>query len=150
MKLEGRITISRPSSSDDRPEYVRIAIRDEVSRMTFLEVEVDMADFALALTGASEQSCVIKPHRLNTVGKVRESQPMTFVLTDEYMTKYGLQSYNKAGIRAHLEQDPEGRFHEEGWDLSTYLGTHHSITPNSPDGIRINTYRVRYVERTAP
>lgn len=150
MTLKGKITISRPSSGHDRPEYVRIAIRDEASRMTFLEVEIDMPEFALALTGAAEQDCIIKPRRLDTVGKVRESQPMTFVLTDEYLAKHNLRSYDKAGLKAHLEHDPEGLFHEEGWELSTYLGTQSSITPNSPDGIRINTHRVRYVERTAP
>lgn len=148
MKLEGKITISRPSSGQDRPEYVRIAIRDNTSRMEFLEVEIDMAEFALALTGLSEQDCVLKTRRLDTVGKVRESQPMTFVLTDEYMDKHGLQSFNRAGLKAHLNHDPEGLFHEEGWDLSTDLGSQSSITPNSPDGIRINTHRVRYVERT--
>jgi len=148
MKLDGKISISRPSSSDDRPNYVRIAIRDETSRMGFLEVEVDMAEFALALTGLSEQNCVLRTRRLDAVGKVRESQPMTFVLTDEYLDKHGLSSYDRAGLKAHLEQDPEGRFHEEGWELSTYLGTQSSTTPNSPDGIRINTHRVRYVERT--
>lgn len=148
MKLEGKITISRPSSGQDRPEYVRIAIRDNTSRMEFLEVEIDMAEFALALTGLSEQCCVLRTHRLDAVGKVRESQPMTFVLTDEYLDKHSLSSYDRVGLKAHLEKDPEGRFHEEGWELSTYLGTQSSITPNSPDGIRINTHRVRYVERT--
>lgn len=148
MKLEGKITISRPSSGHDRPEYVRIAIRDETSRMEFLEVEIDMAEFALALTGLSEQDCVLRTRRLDAVGKERESQPMTFVLTDEYMAKHKLESYDRAGLKAHLNQDPEGLFHEEGWELSTYLGMQNSITPNSPDGIRINTHRVRYVERT--
>lgn len=150
MKLEGKITISRPSSSVDRPEYVRIAIRDDTSRMTFLEVEVDMAEFALALTGASEQPCVLHTRRLDAVGKVRESQSMTFVLTDEYMDKHNLRSYDRKGLEKHLMTDPEGLFHEEGWDLYTGLNSKNSITPNSPDGIRINTYRVRYVERTAP
>jgi hypothetical protein len=148
MKLEGKITISRPSSGHDRPDYVRIAIRDKTSHMEFLEVEIDMAEFALALTGLSEQDCVLKTRRLDAVGKIRESQPMTFVLTDEYMAKYKLESYDRAGLKAHLNHDPEGLFHEEGWDLSTYLGTQNSVTPNSPDGIRINTHRVRYVERT--
>lgn len=148
MKLEGKITISRPSSGQDRPEYVRIAIRDKTSRMEFLEVEVDMAEFALALTGLSEQDCVLKTRRLDTVGKVRESEPMTFVLTDEYMDKHNLRSYDRVGLKAHLKHDPEGRFHEAGWEVSTDLGSQNSITPNSPDGIRINTHRVRYVERT--
>lgn len=148
MNLKGKISISRPSSSDDRPEYVRIAIRDETSRMGFLEVEVDMAEFALALTGLSEQDCTLRTRRLDAVGKVRETQSMTFVLTDEYMAKYGLESYNRLGLRAHLKQDPEGRFNEAGWELSTDINSQSSVTPNNPDGIRINTYRVRYVERT--
>jgi hypothetical protein len=149
--LKGNLTISRPSGGrhDDRA-CISITIRDATSRIDFATIEVPLALFAEALTGLSEVEGSLTVRGLRNVGKVRDSQAITFVLTDEYMTKYGLQSYDRAGIRAHLEHDPEGRFHEEGWELSTYLGTHHSIAPNSPDGIRVNTSRVRYVERTTP
>ena len=149
--LKGNLTISRPNGGrHDDGSCISIKIRVATSRIDFLTVEVPLASFAEALTGLSEVEAMLTVRGLGNVGKVRDSQAITFVLTDEYMTKYGLQSHDKAGIRAHLEHDPEGRFHEEGWELSTYLGTHHSITPNSPDGIRVNTSRVRYVERTTP
>jgi hypothetical protein len=149
--LKGNLTISRPNGgrSDESP-HISIKIRDATSRIDFVTIEVPLANFAEALTGLSEVEARLTVRGLGNVGKVRESQPVTFVLTDEYMTKYSLQSYDRVGIKAHLEHDPEGRFHEAGWELSTYLGTQNSITPNSPDGIRINTSRVRYVERTTP
>ena len=147
--LKGNLTISRPNGgrSDENP-CISIKVRDATSRIDFVTIEVPLANFAEALTGLSEVEARLTVRGLDNVGKVRESQPVTFVLTDEYLAKHDLRSYDRAGIKALLENDPEGRFHEEGWELSTYLGTQNSITPNSPDGIRINTSRVRYVERT--
>ena len=147
--LKGQITISRPSTNDDRREFVRIAIKDAGSRLQFLEVEVELEPFAAALTGLSEQPCLLKTHGLTNVGKVREVERVTFVLTGDYLSRHGLSRYDKERIRDHLQADPEGIFQEEGWELSTYLGAQNSITSNHPDGIRINTTRVRYVERKA-
>ena len=146
--LEGRITISRPSHSDDRPEFVRIGVKDVSSRLQFLEIEVDLAEFAAALTGLSEQPCVLKPHGLVNVGRQREVERITFVMTQDYLRQHGLSGYDRKAIGRHIEVDPEGLFQQKGWELSTYLGAQDSITPNSPDGIRVNTTRHRYVERT--
>jgi hypothetical protein len=148
QQLEGRITISRPSSSDSRPPFVRIGIKDQSSRVQFLEVEVDMAEFSLALTGLSEQPCVLKTRQLDKVGKQKEVERVTFTLSQEYLTKYNLAQYDRDRLQAHLHTDPEGRFQKEGWELSTYLGSQGSVTPNHPDGIRINTNRTRYIERS--
>lgn len=146
--LEGHITISRPSTSDDRPEFVRIVVKDKSSRVQFLEVEVDMAEFALALTGLSEQPCVFKPHQLANVGKQKEVERITFPLSKAYLDRYSLSSFDKKELASHMQNDPEHIFQKEGWELDTYLGSQTSVTPNHPDGIRINTTRKRYVERS--
>lgn len=144
---KGQITISRPQVSDQR-DFIRITIKDTDARMQFLEVDIAPEEFALALTGLSEQPCDLHPNRLDTVGKVREVERVVFVLTQAYMDRHKLSHYYKDELRQHMELDPEGLFaQKDGWELSTYLGTQTSITPNHPDGIRINTSRTRYVER---
>lgn len=148
---KGKITISRPQVGGQITERVRITLRDEEARTQFLEVDIDLDEFALALTGLSERPCDFEPHRLDTVGKVREHENITFVLTGEYMERHKLNRYFKEEIRLHMMIDPEKIFRQtDGWELSVYLGGQTSITTNYPDGIRINTTRVRYVERKQP
>jgi hypothetical protein len=144
---KGKITISRPQLGDHK-EFVRVTLKDIDACMKFLEVDVPLGQFALALTGMSEQECDLHPNRLDTVGKVREMEPCVFVLTQEYMDRHKLSRYYKEEIRQHMVLDPEGLFRQtDGWELSIHLGYQTSITSNHPDGIRINTYRVRYIER---
>jgi len=146
--LEGRISISRPQGGEDGGTFVRVAIRDQSSRVEFVQLDIPLAGFAEALTGLSEVECRLKVRGLDRVGKVRETERVTFALSDDYLKKHSLSRYERELLVAHIRQDPEGIFHEEGWELSTYLGSQNSITPNHPDGIRINTTKVRYVERT--
>ncbi len=148
--LNGQISISRPSHSDDRPEFVRLAINDVDAKVQFLEIEVELADFAAALTGLSNQPCVIKPNRLDVVGRVREVESVTFVLRDDYLDRYGVSKYDRVALAKLLTDDPDHLFQKEGWKLSTYLGSQSSISPNFPNGIRINTSRVRYVDKKDP
>lgn len=148
---KGKITISRPSAGGSDTERIRITLKDDEARTQFLEVDIDLEAFALALTGLSERPCDFEPYRLDTVGKVRERENITFVLTAEYMERHGLSRYYKEEIRKHIVADPEGLFRQtDGWELSLYLGGQSSITTNYPDGIRVNTSRVRYVERKQP
>lgn len=144
---KGQITISRPQFGNEE-EVIRIVVRDEGSRTQFLEIDMTPEQFALALTGLSERPCKIEPFRLDTVGKIRESERITFVLPQDYLDRHKLSRYYKEEIRKHMELDPEGLFAQtDGWELSIYLGGQTSITSNHPDGIRINTSRTRYVER---
>lgn len=146
--LKGHITISRPQGNRTDGNVIRIALRDSASRMEFVQFEVPLAGFSEALTGLSEVEGEMTVRGLDKVGKTRIVEHVTFVLDGAYLERHKLSSYYKEEIRKHIELDPEGIFHQEGWELSTYLGAQNSVVPNHPNGIRINTSRVRYVERT--
>jgi len=146
--LKANLTISRPSSSSlsDEP-FIRMVVRDGGSRTQFLELDVPLATFALALTGLSEVECSMKVNRLDTVGLVKESKSLTYVLTADYLKKYGVSSFDRQKLAYLMEQDPDDLFaQEEGWVLSTYLGSQTSIVHLPDDAVRINTSAHRYVK----
>ncbi len=53
MKLKGKLTITRPSRGGDVDQVVSIQVQDCASRISFLEIDVPMEQFALAITGLS-------------------------------------------------------------------------------------------------
>lgn len=57
--MKGKLTISRPSYGDNR-EKINIVVRDQASRLKFLSIEIDYADFTKCITGLSEVSCVLR------------------------------------------------------------------------------------------
>jgi hypothetical protein len=71
MKTKGNFSISRLSCSDGR-SYIRINVTEEASRVQFLELEVELADFAKALTGLGYQECDLELRRLDLLGKQLE------------------------------------------------------------------------------
>lgn len=145
--LEGRLTISRPQGGLTDGKFVRVAIRDQTSSLEFVRLEIPLADFADALMGLSEVECQLTVNSLKDVGKVRESVRVTFPLDQNYLDRHHLSSYDRAGLSRHMKEDPEGVFHKEGWKVSRHLGSQSSLTPNSPNGVRINTSMTRYVEQ---
>lgn len=70
--LPGRITITRPSHGNRDGNYISITIVDESSRARMIEVEIPVAEFALALTGLSEQCCSFAPGAFEIAGWTRE------------------------------------------------------------------------------
>ena len=146
--LKGRLTISRPQgpTTDDHP-YVKIAVRDENSRVTFLEIDVPVAEFALALTGLSEVPVTLKPTQLDLVGKRKLMEPAKFHLDADYLAKYNLSTYgDRPRLTGHMIADPEGIFQREGWTLDLYLGSQTSVVPDQKGGMHINTRYYTYVE----
>lgn len=146
--LKGHLTISRPQGprSYDDP-FIRIAVRDASSRVEFLELEVPLASFAEALTGLSEIKCDMKVRDLDRVGLIKETKALTFELSAEYLKKYGVGSCDKKALGYLLEQDPDDIFQQEdGWVLSTYLGSQNSVEHLPGDAIRINTGAHRFVK----
>lgn len=145
--LEGKLTISRPQGGLTDGKFVRVAIRDQTSGLEFVRLEITLADFADALMGLSEVECQLTVNRLKDVGKVRESVRVTFPLDQDYLDRHRLSSHDRTELSRHMKEDPEGVFHKEGWEVSTHLGSRSCLTPNSPNGIRINTSMIRYIEQ---
>ena len=74
--MKGRISISRWSANFEPFEGVRIEITDEASVVHFLEVNMDVTEFARALMGLGEQNCEFKLRGIDVVGKRREHKQL--------------------------------------------------------------------------
>lgn len=120
MKNKATITIGRPSNGDGT-KFITIAIRDSVSRIIFADIEIDLADFAEALTGLSEVECSIVYRCLENVGKVKETKKVAIKLpnnlTRNEKTEYLLSLPNIG----------------DGWVIDPYIGSQNSITLNNGD-----------------
>ena len=69
---KGSISISRVTSSEEPSNYMKITIRDEKSFTDFICVKMSMEDFALALTGFSNQPVEFELRNTDIVGLTHE------------------------------------------------------------------------------
>lgn len=69
---KGRINIARWSSNTEPYHGIRIEVVDGESRVHFLQVNMSVEEFALAITGCGERECEFELRGVDTVGKVRE------------------------------------------------------------------------------
>lgn len=129
MKLQGSVTIYRSSR-----DAITIQLRDELSFIGFAEIELTPHDFCMALTGLAEVKGKLTCHGLGYVGKKRVTERRSIVCP--------LKSWAK---REELSRWLEQNAQEEGWLLSTYLGSQSSVT--TKDGVTTLHYSVtKYVE----
>jgi len=128
MKLQGSVTISRSSR-----DVITIRLRDELSFIGFAEIELAPHDFCMALTGLAEVKGKMACHGLGYVGKKKVMENRSIVCPIKHAKREDLSKW--------LEQNAQ----EEGWLLSTYLGSQSSVT--TKDGVTTLHYSVtKYVE----
>jgi len=126
--MKAKVTISR--ASDDR---VRIRIRDEVSGIDFAEVSLTVEAYGYAVTGLSEQPGELEVRGLQWIGKKRITEPRQIVCP--------LDTYNRDALEAWLQENGK----EDGWLVSTYLGSQRSVS-RVPEGTLLNYSVTRYVD----
>ena len=66
---KGKITISRPSYADYR-ENISIQVSDGSSRVRFLDIEMNYADFTRAITGQSDLPIDFEVQSVDKIGMV--------------------------------------------------------------------------------
>lgn len=54
--MRGSLTISRPRGGSG-PEYIEVRLTDELSGVTFIEAQIELADFTEALVGLANVPC---------------------------------------------------------------------------------------------
>jgi len=130
MDKQLQTAISFARGSDDK---IRIYVQDNTSHIQFLEIELDYESFAKALTGLHGVHCKSKTNGLEYIGKKRITELRSVVCP--------LDTYDREIFRNWLKDNCQ----EEGWLLSTYLGSQTSII--YADGKTILNYSVsKYVE----
>ena len=84
MKLNGKLSISRPSYSSGK-EAITIKVMDEDAHLRILELEVPLENMMKALTGLSGVACeinMIENERFNLLGKELEIKTIFIDCTD--------------------------------------------------------------------
>ena len=130
--MKASITISRPSFGDGRNKIV-VQIKDSLSKIRFLEVEIDLDIFTAALTGLSEQECDIKVKSLELVGKKKEQKHISF-----NMPKHNYENRNDIAMKYAKE------ILKDGWLFNGYLGSKDSFTGHGDD-VQCNSTIYRYI-----
>ena len=126
--IKTNITIAR--GSDD---VVRIYIEDDSSRTQFLEIKLDYESFARVITGLHGVECESLVHGLEYVGKKRVTENRSVVCP--------LDTYDREKFQQWIVDNCQ----EEGWLISSYLGSQSSVVHR--EGKTTLNYRVtKYVE----
>ena len=130
-KLNGKITISRPSYADDQ-EFIELNISDDSSQNKFLRVKIKPDDFARALTGQGHIPVLMEAQNLEHVGKIKEVKVLKFDLLckDNYRERASLNCQNYA---------------DEGWTAVNSFNSQSSFT-HEKDIVTCRTTQFRYVE----
>lgn len=129
--MKAEVTISRCSDGT-----IRLYIGDKASSIDFVEVSMTPEAFGNAITGLGCQEASMEVRGMQWVGKRRITEPRRIVS--------GIDSYDRAKQQAWLEANAQ----EEGWIVSTYLGSQRSIT--QVDGKTVLNYTVtKYVDEAA-
>ena len=126
--MKAKVTIGR--ASDDR---VRIRIRDEASGIEFAEVSLSVEAYGYAITGLSEQPAELEVRGLEWVGKRR--------ITEQRKIVCQLDTYNRDELSKWLGDNGQ----EEGWLVSTYLGSQQSVS-HTPEGVVLSYSVTKYVK----
>lgn len=110
MDIKATIAISRTSHGE-----IKIHFSDKASRVGFLEVTLTPAEFTNAITGLYGQEVPAIVRGLDKVGKT--------LVRGNRTLKCPLDSWDKTVLSAWLEENGK----EDGWIVSSYLGSQNSI-----------------------
>jgi hypothetical protein len=109
--LKATISISRDSS-----DTVRIRLRDSASCIEFADVSASVGAFGLAVTGLSEVEVDLEVRGLQYVGQERTIERRSI--------ECPLNTHDRGALSQWLAENAQ----EDGWLVSTYLGSQNSIS----------------------
>ena len=112
MKIKATLSISNPSGGG-----VSIRLRDEASRIEFFDGLISHEEFSRSLGHLSSRLFdSVEVRGMQYVGKTCITEPRTILCP--------LNTYDRKVLSAWLKENAQ----EDGWLLSTYLGSQSSIT----------------------
>jgi hypothetical protein len=130
--IKGTLTISRPTYGSGE-EYVEIEIVDESSRVQFLRIKIDYADFTRALTGQSFIPVIFEGRHLDKVGLKKETKPLVFPVPSFMSGK----DYAKENCQ---------KFADEGWTADGYYNSQGSLKKVDEEKYEAHGSQHRYVK----
>lgn len=128
--LEGKITITRRNVSKGS-DYINISIRDNLSSIEFVDIDISFASFAEAITGRGFVPCSLKVNHLDCVGKKYEGKRFEFEMPEHSL-----------GNRKDIANQTAKELCPDGWIPRYYFGSQDSFFEK--DGKK---YARCYIER---
>ena len=123
MKFDGKITISSVGARADQT-FILITIEDKDASVQLLQVEMDMASFARALTGLGYVPMKYEPGAFQKIGKKMENKTEEVHIPDEVF--YKQEDADDAVIALCLSE-----FEVDGWKGSVRdVKNHHNYVRN--------------------
>jgi len=110
VKLKATLTVSHVQCSHGE-NYISISIRDESSHCNAVEVEMDFASFAKALTGHGYQPCMMDFNNSGVVGKVHEYKTENVTFKNPYFLREGPR------LKAMMDKALKS-FEVDGWEAN--------------------------------
>lgn len=126
--MKAKVTISRNSR-----DVVCITFRDEASGIQFAEASMTVEAYGYAITGLAEQDADLEVRGLEYVGKQRITESREIVCP--------IKTYDRKALSEWLSENAQ----EDGWLVSTYLGSQKSVTYKD-DGAVLRYSVTRYVD----
>lgn len=128
MEINASIQISRNSR-----DGINIEITDEKSRTRFVQMELTLEQFALAITNLYTTNIKASVCKLDTVGKEKYVEDRQVVCPSPYYTSTD-----------HMVNWLKENCQEHGYELDTYLGSRNSISNHESGGCLIKYRVIRY------
>lgn len=144
--LDVQLTISKRESNDEK--YINVNLRDATSGINFAEVKVSLEDFMEALTGLGYVHCKAEVRGLEHLGKKKERERASVVISDDEYAIVTDQIKNYEAIKVALGNWLKANHSKEGWFVDTYLGSQGSIGHTNSGGRALNFAYYRYVDAT--
>lgn len=126
--MKGKITISK--SFNDK---VYIILRDEISDIDFVEVELSLEEFSKGLFGLACRPCEFETRELNKLGKERICEKFEF----------GISALSKSEAEQKIKELNEDPNNTE-WEYSDYFGSKGSFIRRDNKTYAVTT-RCKYV-----
>lgn len=126
--MKATVTITR--ASDDT---FRIVVRDEASNICFVELTMQPADFAMAISSLAERPANMEVRGLKHVGKR--------LVIENREILCPIKTYDRATLQAWLAENAQ----DDDWIVSTYLGSQRSIV-SKPGGTLLRYSARKYVD----
>lgn len=121
--MDGKITFTKKYGYEDDSK-INIQVRDLKSRSVFIEVSMNMDNFADAITGRGEVECSFKTNNLENVGKRKETKRISVKMPGK---RYCHTQDEREELA--LEHTPKG------WQPSFYFGSKDSFSYSGDDTI---------------
>jgi len=116
--MKGQIEISRRNYNDK--DFVGISIKDELSRITFLNLEISYENFGKLMSGLSCVDCDFKIKEINKIGKKKITNELIFEMPEGY------EYENRKTIACDIVNHGIKIGHE-GWEIKDSLNSKNSF-----------------------